>query len=480
MLESAEERRADLAAEIARGRVQRTRRRTARAAAALAAAVVLGALTVVFDWGWVAWSSVLAIAALALVVTSLRFGTAVRIVAVLAAAALVAVGVVAVRIPPILPPGWTVDEDEHIIAAEGDVVVVLDSDDNTMRGLASADGDELWAADPQLVGTPGSQSLGDVVLVYSDNPSGSAVAAVVSVVDGKIHWRRDIGELDPLSANDDVVVFTSDAETTGLDVGTGRTVWTHPGVATTGSGGNRDSPRRWAPREQWAAVKSGPDSRYPAMTVINARTGKTAATVHPTSNDFVIAGDTFIEFGYAQQRRVIKGTALAGGRSWVKEYNYDGNNRLFDVVDGKARVLRTDKAAFIDSVTGDVQETAIEEGWSVDWYSGTVGGRYTLVEQRDRDHRVTARAVADTVKGGLLAPKGPGTVTDARIAKISGESMVLHEDVVDAVGAESERYTFVDNGAFRGQAALPEVVEGFSSVSNVVQVDGHVVVLDKS
>ena len=144
----------------------------------------------------------------------------------------------------------------------------------------------------------------------------------------------------------------------------------------TGSGGNRNRPKQWVPRSDWLAVPNDPEARRPTVAVIDARTGRTAATVRPDGDDFLIAADTFIEFGYADSRRVIRGTALAGGRSWVKEYDYDGWARLYDVVDAKARVLRGDRAAFIDPATGDVQETAIEDGWEVNWYHGEIDGRY--------------------------------------------------------------------------------------------------------
>lgn len=478
MLESPEERRAELEAAVARGRAERSRRRTIWAAAVLAATVLLGVLAIVFDWGWIAWGMALTGAALALLAFSLRFGPVLRIMAVVVVAALVAAGIVAIRIPPLLRAGWSLGEDERVVAVLGDVVIVLDDHQHRLRGRASADGDERWAGDPLPAGALRSATdLGELVLIHSAKAGGGSEAAVVSAADGKVRWRRDTAELSPFTANGEVVVFTSKAGSAGLDLGTGRTVWSHPGRPEAGSGGNRSHPKQWIPRSEWLAFATTPDSRHPALSVINARTGTTATTVRPDSDDFLIAGDTFIEFGFARTRRVIRGTALAGGSSWVKEYDYDGSARLYDVVDAKARVLRDDKAAFIDPATGDVQETAIEDGWEVDWSNGEVDGRYALVARRDRDRRIAQRAVADTVKGGLLTPKGTGTVADARISNTAGGSMVLHEDVVDAVGGKSERYTFVADGAFRGQAALPEVVETFRSVGDVVQVDGRVVVL---
>lgn len=121
-----------------------------------------------------------------------------------------------------------------------------------------------------------------------------------------------------------------------------------------------------------------------------------------------------------------------------------------------------------------------EDGWSVNWFSGGVGGRYVAVEQRDRDRKITAWAVADTVTGKLVNLDGRGQPVDLAIERYSGDTAISRTTVVDAVGAESERYAWITAGAEHGQLTTPGSSRRVDSAGTAVQIDNRIVVLRKS
>lgn len=439
---------AELADDIAKGRRQRVRRRTVAALVVLAVAVVLGVLTVALDWGWFAWRLALALVAVALVVTSLRFGLVQRIAAVVTAVAVVAAGVLLVRIPPIAQAGWTVDEYVRLVAAAGDLAVTFDPGTGTFQGRATSGGDEVWKSESFGRSGVQAQQLGDAMLVYFGSKQQRGRAAIVSIADGKTSWKQDVGGQTPFTANDDVVVFTSNTTTTGLDLRTGSKIWSYAGGATAGSAGESSYLlHRWVPGSEWIAV-DGPKSKGLPAAVLDVGTGQAAASVHTTSNDFTIAGQTFIAFGYDKQgNRVARGTPLAGGRTWSAEIPHSNVPEVLDVVDGKARALYSNQAVFITPETGALQQVPIKDDWSVAWFAWRVGGRYAVVEQRDRDRKVIAQSVADTVSGDVLKLTGQGRAVDLELAQFSTDKALLHTDVVDAVGGDCDRYTVIENDA---------------------------------
>lgn len=479
-----------LADDIARGRRQQARRRTAAALVVLAAAVVVAVLTIVLDWGWSAWIAALAIAAVALIVASRRSSPVLRTAAVVAAVALVAAGVLVVRIPPITSAGWKIGADVHLIAANDTIAVTLDSATQALQGRAIADGRELWKNSFASSGRVQWKQLGaDAVLLYGDSGSSERAnqAAVLSIADGKTRWQQDVGQQEPFTTNDKVVVFTGDETTTGLDVQTGKKLWTHAGGATAGSGGQSSyNVHRWVPRSDWIVV-TGPKST--PVAVLDAHTGQVAAGVQPKGNDFVLAGKTFIEFSYVRDgRRLAKGTPLAGGRSWQTEFSRPRVGEVLDVVGGQARALHDKKAAYLDPENGNLREVALADNWSVNWFNGVVGGRYVAVEQRDRQHRVAARAVVDTVTGQLVNLDGPGYQVALRIEQFAGETTISHTTVVDAVGAESDRYVLIADGAEQGQVSAASGGDddddddddrSFASAGEVVQVNNRILALRK-
>ena len=473
-----------LAEDIAKGRRLRVRRRTMAALVVLATAVILGVLTVTLDWGWVAWGLSLALAAIALIVASLRFGLVQRITAVVTAAALVAAGVLLVRIPPIAQAGWTIDEDIRLVAAAGDIAVTFDPGTGTLQGHQRSNGDEVWKSESFGPSSVKTQSLEDAVLVYSDSERHHGQAAIVSIADGKTSWKQDVGDQTPFTANDDVVVFTSETMTTGLDLRTGRKVWSSPDRATAGSGGQSSyNPRRWVPRSEWIVV-DGPKSKRLPAAVLDVGSGQLAAVVQAKSADFVIAGQTFIEFGYEKSgRRVAHGTPLAGGQTWSAEFPRPDFRELLDVVDGKARALYSNRAVFITPESGALQQVPIKDDWSVAWLAGRISGRYAVVEQRDRDHKVVEQRVADTVSGDILKLPGRGRTLDLELTSTNeAAKAILHTSVVDAVGADSDRYTLIENGKDHVNISTPDAGRAFTdgqanSAGAIIQVGRRIIPL---
>jgi hypothetical protein len=229
----------------------------------------------------------------------------------------------------------------------------------------------------------------------------------------------------------------------------------------------------------------GPKSKRLPAAVLDAGTGQVAAVVQAKSADFVIAGQTFIEFGYEKRgRRVAQGTPLAGGRTWSAEFPRQDFKELLDVVDGKARALYSNQAVFISPDTGALQQVRIKDDWSIAWFAGRIDGRYAVVEQRDRDHKVVAQSVADTVSGDALKLTGRGRAVDLELAQFSADKAILHTSVVDAVGGDSDRYTVIENDAGKVSISAPDADgrsgsadEHFAAAGDVIQVNQKVIPL---
>ncbi|MEU4395789.1 hypothetical protein [Kribbella sp. NPDC023855] len=454
-------------------------KRTA-AFAVLAVAVVAAALTIAFDWGRYAWIAALVIAAVALTVASLRSSPVLRTAAVVAAVAIIAAGVLVVRIPPLTSAGWEVGEDTSLIAANDKLAVTLDQQTHAVQGRTITDGDVVWKNGFGSSGTVRSQQLGgDSVLLYGDSGSSQRAnqAGVISIADGKSRWNQDVGQQEPFTTNGDIVVFSSNETTTGIEVKTGKKVWTHVGEANAGSGGqNSYNSRRWVPRSDWVVIRGG--ARTAPATVLDVQTGRVAATLRATGNDFVVAGKSFIDFGYVKDgRRLAKGTPLAGGRPWQAEFERSNGLEVLEAVDGKARALYDRQAVFVEPETGEVREVPLVDRWSVNWYDGRVGGRYVAVEQRDHDRKVEAWAVADTVTGKLVDLKGRGQTVELTIAQYSGDTAISCTTVIDAVGAESNRYTWITDGTDHGELTISDANQLVEFAGTAAQLGNRIAVL---
>ncbi|WP_433006703.1 hypothetical protein [Kribbella sp. CA-294648] len=457
-------------------------KRTA-AFAVLAVAIVAAALTIAFDWGWYAWIAALVIAAVALIVASLRSRPVLRTAAVVAAVAIVAAGVLVVRIPPVTSAGWKAGEDTLLIAADDKLAVTLNRQTHAVQGRAIADGDEVWKKSFGGSGSVRSQQLGeDSVLLFSDSDSSQRTnqAGVISIADGNTRWNQDVGQQEPFTTNGDIVVFSDNETTTGIEVTTGRKVWTHAGEVSAGSGGQSSyNPRRWVSRSDWVVIRGS--GRTAPATVLDVQTGRVAATLRATGNDFVVAGKSFIDFGYAKNgRRLATGTPLAGGRSWQAEFGRSNSQELLDVVDGKARALYDRRAVYLDPETGEVREVPLVARWSVNWYDGRVGGRYVAVEERDRDHKVKAWAVADTLTGKLVDLEGRGQTVELTIARYSSDTAIARTTVVDAVGAKSNRYTWITDGTGRGELTTSDTNQRVEFAGPAAQLGDRITVLRKN
>jgi hypothetical protein len=441
----------------------------------LALAVAAAILTIVLDWGWSAWIAALAIAAVALIVATLRSRPVLRTAAVVAAVAVIAAGILVVRIPPITSAGWEAGSDALLIAADDKLAVTLNQETHALRSRAISDGREVWRNSFGSSEAVRWQQLGtDAVLLYGDDQ-----ASVVSISDGKTRWGQDVGQQEPFTTNGDVVVFSGNKTTTGVELRTGKKLWTYAGEATAGSGGQSSyNARRWVPRSDWIVIRGGSGSA--PVTVLDAGTGQVAATVRVKSNDFVVAGKSFVEFDYTKLgRRLAKGTPLGGGQPWQAEFGRSNSQESLDVVDGKVRALYDTKAVYLDPESGALREVAIEDDWSVNWFNGGFGGRYVAVKQRDRDHVVNAWAVADTVTGKLVDLAGRGQTIDLTIEQFANDTAISRTTVVDAVGAKSDRYAWITDGADHGRLSTTGSRQRVESAADVVQLGQRILVLRK-
>ncbi|MFC0623101.1 outer membrane protein assembly factor BamB family protein [Kribbella deserti] len=468
----------DTARAIAEGKQRRVRRRTLAALTVMAIAIVVAVLTVVLDWGWGAWIAALVTAAIALLVASLRHQPVLRGAAVVAAVVLVGAGVLVVRIPPITSAGWELEPAARLIGATDTIAVTLAPATGEVQGRAITDGRSLWNTSVGGSGRVEAMQLGtDAVLLFTDSGSSMRdnLAAVVSITDGKLRWNQPVGQQRPFANNDGVVVFAGDKTTTGIDLQTGKSLWRYAGEATAGSGGRSSYDLgRWISRADWIAV-SDPAGSKP-VAVLDVRTGRVAAKIGPAGNDFVIAGKTFVEFGYLKNgRRLAKGTPLAGGRSWQVGFGRSASQEVLDVVDGQARALYDARAVYLNADTGELREVSFEDRWSVNWRDSNVGGRHVAVLQRDRDRQIADRAVVDAATGKLVELPGRGHRTALEIEHFSGGTAIAHATIVDAVGGESHRYARITDGAEHGEVATTE--GNFAVAGDVVQVGRRIVAL---
>jgi hypothetical protein len=152
---------------------------------------------------------------------------------------------------------------------------------------------------------------------------------------------------------------------------------------------------------------------------------------------------------------------------------------VLEVVDGKARALYDRQAVFVQPETGEVREVPLVDRWSVNWYDGRVGGRYVAVEERDRDRKVTAWAVADTVTGKLVDLEGRGQTVELTIAQHSGDTAISRTTVVDAIGAKSNRYTWITDGTDHGELTTSDSNQRVEFAGTAAQLGDRIAVLRK-
>ena len=426
------------------------RRGAAIAAAILGAVGVAGGVAaVVLDLGWAVWVAALVVVGLALA-CALSGTRRSALIGLVAGAAVVAGGCIAIDVQPPVPSGSRVlagispseDVDDYWeVGGTGDVRVVVERDRNALVGY-SPDGSVLWVND-DVARAPGwsAVSAEDSVVVFADGTSeGSAMS--VSTATGETEWSAEVGDAEPFSANADVVVFTDGERTLGVDRRTGEGVWEAESGAVASSGGRSSfNPRRWTPEAQWIVLSDAEAGRH---TVVDSRTGQTATTVEledGSHNAWVIAGDTFVTFGYEDDRPVAVGTPLMGGRGWTTEITGGDWLESYEPVGGDVRLVNRASVQWVDGRDGELTTRELPTGWTIDTRGDIDGATVLIVQHRDRDGGSVVIGVMDSRTGDL-------TPLDPRVRKVTVVDSTAGGTLVrvgyrDAVGGSHDRTVLI-------------------------------------
>jgi len=432
----------------------RPRRGAAIAAAILGAVGVAGGVAaVVLDLGWAAWVASLVVVALALV-CALSGTRRSALIGLAAGAAVVAGGCLAVDARPPVPTGWQVladispseDVDDFWeLGGTDDVRVLAERDRNALVGY-SADGAVLWINDDVAeVEGWSAVSAGDSVVVFAAGTS-DGPAMSVSTATGETEWSAEVGEAEPFSASADVVVFTDGERTLGVDRHTGKGVWeAESGAIASSEGRSSFNPRRWTPEAQWIVLYEGEADRY---TVVDSRAGETAATVDledGSRHAWVIADDTFVTFGYEDDRPVAVGTPLAGGSGWTTEITGGDWLESYEPVGGDVRLVNRASVQWVDGRDGELTTRELPKDWTIDTRGDIEGATSLVVQRRDRDDGSVAIGVMDSRTGDL-------TPLDPRVRRVSVVDSTAGGTLVrvgyrDLVGGTHERTVLIPDAA---------------------------------
>lgn len=439
----------------------RTRPRPKRGAAVIA--LVLGVLgiasgvaSVLFDLGWVVW--VLALIAVGLAVCAAMSGT--RLLLVVGVVALVVVvvgGVVWARSAPPLPPDarslpvFRPDGDaDHVteMDRDDDVFIVSEHRQHAIVGY-SAEGDRLWTSEagygtgPRYAGSRYAELTGDSVITYGSGKDASP-AVLLSATTGGVEWTADVGRAEAFTANDEVIVFADSDRTFALDRESGASIWELDAEAVASSRGQ--SPydwREWSPHADWLVVG---DRTLGVFQVVDARSGETALEFQLESRNplgrWVIAGDTFVTFGYAADGRpVALGQSLKGGRDWSTGIHGLEPGAFYEPFNDAVRIVQDHEVQWLDSRTGELRIVEVPTQWSIGSGRYSPDGARTLIaENRDRDSRRVA--LFDSVTGELTELVGPHA-RGARVLRGTETGSLLSLPYLDAVGSEHERLVLI-------------------------------------
>jgi outer membrane protein assembly factor BamB len=415
----------------------------------------LAAASLVLDLGWVAWIAALVLVGAAVVFTLGRTRAS-AIVGLVVAAAIVAGGILVVNVAPPLPAKWIVlpdftapgaNESILLVGLNTDVVVVLDDDKPALVGY-DFEGHQLWSNSAANSGGYRYGVLAGASVVTYPAGGSAGGASVVSIATGETEWSVELGEAEPFSANDEVIVFADTDRTFALDRQTGDPVWSLGFEPTaTSEGQSSYSHRRWTSHADWVVVR---DVEASQLLVVNSRTGD-IATAFPEDvfiTDWAIAGDTLLTFGFEDLgERFVKGTPLTGGAEWKSPIHDFHTGAFYEAIGSDLRIVGDARVEWVDGETGDTRTVEIPAGWSfARVYSGIDGAMSLVAKRRDSEGSVTAVGVFDSVTGAFTQLEAT-LAGDAQVQEATPAGTLLSLPYVDAVGGEHQRLVLVPNTA---------------------------------
>lgn len=412
----------------------------------------LGAFTLAFELGWTAWIASLTAVALGIIL-ALSGTPRALVLGVVVAAAVVAAGVMAVRIQPPLPAGWTelprISDPGSAVGRDDSVAVFLNLDEDLVRGVDVSNGKELWTLNNASAGGDKNGIFaGDIVIMYPAGNGDGETTRAVKTSTGKIMWSIDAGGANPFTANDDVIVLTDGETTTGVSRQTGKTAWkldAKPVASSEGSSGF--SVLRWTAAGDWIVVQN-PTDQAGTLRVVDARTGQKATTIQAKNGDFAIVADTVVTFGYNdKQRPVAIGTPITGGQAWTTEIHSWGSTGFYEPFGSDLRIVGQTFVQTIDAATGKPTMRQLPDGWRFErMYYGIDGGQHLVANLFDVSGvKREATAVVDSVTGELTRLKGRGATDGARVDGVTPNGTLIYITVRDAVGGEKHPLILVPN-----------------------------------
>jgi hypothetical protein len=368
------------------------------------------------------------------------------------AAAIIAAGFLTVNLAPPLPQLWIGqpdfspddgDDSASVVGRDDEVVVVLDHDRPALIGY-DLEGNELWSNGAANSG--GSRAgvfLATSVLTYPRSGNSGGIS-LVSTASGETEWSTEVGDAEPFSANDDVVVFADTDRTFALDRATGEPLWELDFEPTASSEGRTSySPRRWTAHTDWVVVR---DVDASELLVVNASTGD-IVTGFPEDvfvTDWAIVADTLVTFGFEDTgQRFANGTALAGGEDWTTEIHDFHVGAFYEPVGSDLRIVADFHVEWIDGATGKATTLELPTGWQfANMSTGIDGARSLVAEQRESDGTVTGVGIFDSVSGDFTEIEG--TVTrNPQVLGVTPTGTLVSLPYLDAVGGKHNRVVLV-------------------------------------
>ncbi|WP_198671664.1 outer membrane protein assembly factor BamB family protein [Desertihabitans aurantiacus] len=432
----------------------RTRNRPLASALLGVAGVALGVATVVLGLGWPLW--VLALLAVGVAVVLVLSGSRrSALVGLVAAAAVVGAGVVAVAVPPPLPPGAVAlppatpeaeDEDDVTEVGRDDRVRVLIDHQRTELVGYSLDGEQVWVNEEAYpAGSRTAVLAGDsVVTVTTGGQREPAIA--VSTATGETQWSAEVGGARPFAADEEVVVFADDGRTLALDRRSGEQRWEVAEEAVASNqGASSFYPRRWSGQADWLVVGGLDRLRFRVLDLRTAEVATEFDVEHFQVGDWAIAGDTLITFDHVRDQRVAVGRFLTGGGGWTTEIGRDGAAPSYEPVGDRLRITTATSVRWLEAGTGELTTVELARGWHLaSKHPGVPGARMLLAEERDEEYHLLSVGVLDS-RTGVLTELDDAYREDAAVVGATPTGTLLALPYRDAVGGEHERTVLVPN-----------------------------------
>jgi hypothetical protein len=439
---------------------------------------LLGAATVLFDWGWTVWIIALLGMMLGaiLILASLGLRTGVMIAATVVVVALAAGGAIGVRLDPIIPQGIAIGDTENIIGLVDDTIVVEST--RSVRGLNSENGTVLWTYQSSDLRGDFEDAYveGGAIVVVTTAANDDVTVLGLDTRTGSQDWATEVpagSEAAAFTAST-MVMQSPTGGTTALGLAAGAIAWSNDATAlfTGSSEGYRVN--RALSGSTTAAVLTRTDTGLESAIPVDLDSGETGTPRNLDDRDFFVFDDTVVSFSYDDDNRIGTGTAFDGSERWSTPVEELGYGSFVEGIGSAVRVTFDDHITLIAAADGSVSEVRIPEGWELEYGSAIAGLRYVAVYS---DESGTASAAMDTVDGSIIELPGRGRATDGKVDAGTSNHTLIRLMVVDSVGGTSFRLVVVSESGtsifYSGSADNIQLLDG------LLRIDDRVMVLER-